>query len=134
MFARRSTSDRGDQWTATRLARRIPDERLAERATFIKRGLATLIGVFVVGIFCVGLLARGGGAFWAGCVGIFLLLAFVALGVMYLLMLVRLSRSLHEQARIAIDTWAAAPVAAPVHADASAPPHDPGRDSPAPRP
>jgi hypothetical protein len=93
-----------------KLAARIPDERIAWRANFLKWSLLAMIGAFFVGAVCVGLLA-GSGTGGFVCFGLFMLVALVALGVMYILMLDRLRRVLKEQAQFALQTWAGAAAA-----------------------
>ena len=105
-----------------RLARRIPDEKLAGRARFLKWAFTITLGVAVMAagiLLVVGLVAPGGGgpagggpaaAFAAGfaCLLAPAAVALLVFGIMTLFLLLRLRKAIAEQARLARTTWAAA--------------------------
>ena len=101
-----------------KLAMRIPDPSLAERARLLMYGLGVPMAVFVLtGIVAVvAMRGRGGpgaGLLAIGCVAGLCGIALIVFGIMYLLMLVRFSTRLREQAAVAASTWARPPLAPP---------------------
>ena len=101
-----------------RLARRIPDSALADRAKLLRWGYTTTLVVVLIG-GAGGLAGFSGsgtpsGSLLAalGCMGVFAGIAWLIFGIMTLLMLIRLRRSVTEQARLAARR--VTPVARPV--------------------
>ncbi len=105
-----------------KLARRIPDATLADRARLLMYGIGIPAGVLALGLIGVSVAAAvgrgaGGGpglpagiaAF--GCVAGLAGIALIVFGIMYLIMLVRFGNALSQQAAFARQTWA---VTAPV--------------------
>jgi len=96
-----------------RLARRIPHDKLAARARFLRWAwtVALLLMTAVGGVLAL-LLAPGnpnlaGAAAGLGCVSSLVGLALLVFGVMTIFLLLRLRRALVEQAKLARATWAA---------------------------
>ncbi len=102
------------------LARRIPDDKLASRARFLRWAWTSAL-LFSAGLGAVMLLLALGGpnlagaAIGIGCLSPLVVVALVVFGVMTLLLLLRLRKALVEQAKLARATWAAGipPKAAP---------------------
>lgn len=99
------------------LARRIPDESLADRALFLRWGYSlSMIGASVAG--AIGLFAtrgatippKGAALGTMACLGGVSGLALLIFSIMAVLLLIRLRRSVAEQARLARASWAAASV------------------------
>jgi len=101
-----------------RLARRIPDDKLASRARFLRWAwtLALLLPTALGGVIML-LAGRGltGAALGIACLSPLVGVALLVFGVMTLLLLLRLRKALVEQAKLARATWAAGspPKAAP---------------------
>lgn len=86
-----------------KLARRIPDDKLAERAAFLKWALTLSMGIMLLaGLF---LLVPPLSAI--ACVGLPALLAIIVFSLMTLFMLIRLRREIIAQATAARASWAA---------------------------
>lgn len=103
-----------------KLAERIPDAQIVGRAQFLKIALAITYGLLVVGgaIMGIALVGRGGGqpgGLFAvvGCFMAIVGLAALVFGIMYLLMLDKLRKTLKQQADYALQTWASSGAAAP---------------------
>jgi hypothetical protein len=102
-----------------KLAWRIPDKDLAHRANFIRWPYTMSLAVFAL----AGAVSRLSSFYGArrsarapvsatlgisGCLGVLALLGSVVFGLMALFLLIRVRRSLFEQARLATDVWSAA--------------------------
>jgi hypothetical protein len=101
-----------------KLALRIPDFAIADRARFLTYALGISYGLFILLGVVIGLAMRAGGGppsgFAAfGCILGLIAIALIVFGIMYLFMLSKLGRRLSEQAAIARQTWAAAPPISP---------------------
>jgi hypothetical protein len=103
----------------SKLARRIPDDALADRARTVMWGIGVPYGVIAVGTIVTVLMMLGSGQPRArggrspallafGCVGGLSALVLLVFGVIYLVLLGRLARRFGEQAAIARATWAGA--------------------------
>jgi hypothetical protein len=97
-----------------KLALRIPDEKLSNRANFLMYALGISYGVLLL-VGAIAAFAGGGRAvtpspsFAAfGCVAIGLVVAVIVFAIMYLLLVERMGKRFKEQAQIARSTWAAA--------------------------
>jgi hypothetical protein len=100
-----------------KLARRIPDFKIADRAHFLMYALGITYGLFIVLGLIAALSLRGArtagppaGLVAVGCIAGLMALALIVFGVMYLFMLDKLGKRLKEQAALARQTWAAAPI------------------------
>lgn len=96
-----------------KLARRIPDDRLAVRARFLKWAYTIVLAVMAVAGGLMGLATAVGGSVGPGfgvlaCLMLPVLLGLIVFGVMTIFMLLKLRRAVAEQARLARATWAAA--------------------------
>jgi hypothetical protein len=99
----------------SKLALRVPDQSLADRARVLMFGVGIPLGVILVVALAMVLLVRGGrpaaGAAPAlmglGCAAMLCGIALIVFGVMYLFMLGRFSTALRQQSEIARQTWAA---------------------------
>jgi hypothetical protein len=94
------------------LARRIPDDKLAGRARFLRwaygisMAVVTVVGiVFVIGSFVFKVQPSPGLMIPFGCVGGIAAIAILVFGLMYLSMLVKFSKSLRVQAALARQNW-----------------------------
>ncbi|MDB5356295.1 MAG: hypothetical protein JWN24_2748 [Phycisphaerales bacterium] len=101
-----------------KLARRIPDASIADRAKFlmialgVSLGCGTLLTIFAAMMVQAG--APGSSALMGlGCFGAILGIAALVFYVMYLFMLGKFAKHMQEQALIARRTWAASPAATP---------------------
>jgi hypothetical protein len=106
----------------SKLALRIPDHAISDRARFLMYAIGWSYGLLIVIGVMVALAVAGGGprpaapggAFvFLGCAAGLLGLALIVFGIMYLLMLEKLGRRLKEQVTLARQTWAASPAPAP---------------------
>jgi hypothetical protein len=98
------------------LARRIPNDALADRARFLKWAYTTTLGIALVGGFIGGLVAlttqtpgpgMGAGVGVFACGAMIIGLAFIVFGIMTVFLLVRLRRAIAEQAVLARESWMA---------------------------
>ena len=91
-----------------RLALRIPDADLSERARFLMWAFGISYGLFLV-IGFVGVLAAaaggGGGIYAFACFGGIVFIAVIVFAVMYLFMLARFGRQFKEQGALARQFW-----------------------------
>ena len=96
-----------------KLAQRIPDQQIVDRANFLKWALAGTYGFMILLGVIAALVARfsgpgaGGGVIGLACVAGLVMIALLVFAIMYLLMLDRLRRALKDQAQYATQTWAA---------------------------
>lgn len=104
-----------------KLALRIPNPDLSQRARFLMWALGISYGLLlVVGFVAVAVFASGAGkaaapaAAGAGCFAGILGLAVLVFGVMYLFMLGRFGREFKAQAALARQVWSAATAPPPV--------------------
>ena len=94
-----------------RLALRIPDADLSERARFLMWAFGISYGLFLVIGFVAVLAAAaggGGGIYAFACFGGVAFIAVLVFAVMYLFMLARFGRHFKEQAALARQFWTAA--------------------------
>jgi hypothetical protein len=115
-----------------KLAVRIPDDSLAERARVLMWGLGVTYGVLAVVGFSMVLIAAGRGASALrgsvaalGCFGGIMGLAMIVFGVMYLFMLIRFRKQFAVQADLASAAWSAGNVPASTSATIPSPPLPP---------
>ncbi|HZL36685.1 MAG TPA: hypothetical protein VFC78_15300 [Tepidisphaeraceae bacterium] len=106
-----------------KLALRIPDPSLSERARFLMWAIGICYGLLLVLGFIMLLTIRnistgrpgmGGAAMGAGCFSGILGIAVIVFGVMYIFMLVRFGRSFDQQAAFARQLWAGGAAPPPV--------------------
>lgn len=100
------------------LAQRIPDQRLARRARFLRWAYGISYAAMVVGAASVGVAAGTAGPTGpgtslvaAGCFMLVVTLALLAFLLMFLRLQYRFGKAFREQARLARETWAKASVA-----------------------
>ena len=93
-----------------KLAQRIPDQSLSDRARFLMWAIGISYGVLLVLGFLAVLLARAPGpaVTGLGCAAGVLGICLIVFGVMYLFMLGRFATGFREQAELARQTWAIA--------------------------
>jgi hypothetical protein len=89
-----------------KLAQRIPDDKLSRRARFLKWALTITFGLSAF-IMVTNVMNVPGARGIAAVVGLFVFLAFVVFGLMYLRLLGNLKKRFREQAALARSTWAA---------------------------
>ena len=100
-----------------KLALRIPDHKLSDRAKLLMWGVGIPLGLIILVSLMILLTASAGGlgtigsGFAAfGCVVGLAGIALIVFGIMYLLFLEKLGKAFKAQARIARETWGAQPV------------------------
>lgn len=93
-----------------KLAQRIPDQSLSDRAGFLMWAIGISYGALAVLGFLFVMLARamGPAAAGLGCAAAILGICLIVFGVMYLFMLGRFATSFRQQAELARQTWAIA--------------------------
>jgi hypothetical protein len=96
----------------SKLAFRIPDVKLAERAVFLMWAFGVSYGLLVVlgGLLTlsIALTGRSGGGLpmeLIGCVALLLVIAVLIFGIMYLVMLARFGRAIELQSILAERIW-----------------------------
>jgi hypothetical protein len=101
----------------SKLAERIPDDQLSERAKFLMYAIGTCYGIFIALIAIIALAASsaargGGGGLGAvaglGCIFFIVGIALIVFMIRYLLFLGSLNTQLAEQGALARQSWTAA--------------------------
>jgi hypothetical protein len=95
-----------------KLALRIPDLALSQRARFLKRAIVTAYAVIIVSMIVAVAFGGGAGSVVFVSIGALAVLSLLVFALMYLRLLSRLKKSFHEQVFIAQATWDAAIAAA----------------------
>jgi uncharacterized membrane protein len=101
-----------------KIARRIPDASIADRAKFLMIALGATIGIMtLIGIFGAFMIKGGaptsGGLVGVGCFAAIVGIALLIFYVMYLFMLGNFASRVREQSDVARRTWAGSPSPAP---------------------
>lgn len=101
-----------------KIARRIPDQSIADRAKFLMIAMGATVGsLTVLGILAAMMVKGGapasGGIAGLGCFAAIVGIAALVFYVMYLFMLGNFASRVREQAQVARSTWAGSPSPAP---------------------